>query len=146
MKSLASFLVVMALVLSDKEPANPSVSISNPITADCIEEALSLPSGSLDGITVASLPQSESGRLICEGIEVEVFDYITREELDWLVFEAFFGGTATFSILPDAKADSQEYVLTLNDDKSVESVVIRSDMFAWRQVENEYFSEADMGF
>lgn len=147
MKILTSILVMAVLSLSDNLPVTPSIDVSEPITAKCIESALSLPFGSLDGITVTSLPKPECGRLVCEGVAVEAFDYIPRKALDWLVFEEFYeGAAAAFAVLPDTKSNAEECMLTLNGEKSDESIVIRSDILAWKQVENGYFSGADMGY
>lgn len=146
MKILTSVLMAMALILSEKVPSNTSVTVSEPITAERIEEALSLPKNSLNGITVTSLPQLEYGRLICEGIEIEAFDYIPRESLDWLVFESFSDKTSAFAVLPDSDIDISECMLSLGDDLSSETVVIRSDILAWKQAEDSYFSDDSMGY
>jgi hypothetical protein len=116
--------------------------VSDSLTADFFEEALGLSAGTLRGVTVCSLPVADAGRLICEGVAVEKFDYLPRESLDWLVFESFAEETsATFSILPDTAEDCVESTLTLVSDPTLaESVFLTDSELSWRRAAQAYFS------
>jgi len=51
-----------------------------------LERRLQLEGGGLNGITITGLPSLSQGALYLDGVEVELYDYLNREELDRLCF------------------------------------------------------------
>ena len=147
MKLIVPVLMIMAVSLFDKTAKSEIYSVSEPITAEVIEEKLDIQKGSLNGITVTSLPNSDDGRLICEGVEVMEYDYLPRKSLDWLVFESFsYGCAASFSALPDIGKEACECVVLIGNNGDTQNVLISSDILAWKQAENRYFCDVAEGF
>lgn len=69
-----------------------------------LELRLGLRPQSLDGITVTSLPRPEQGEIVLEGVNVDVFEFISRDKISQLCFvpgdEAV---SASLTIMPRAK-------------------------------------------
>lgn len=69
-----------------------------------LERRLGLSAGALKGVTVTSLPARETGGLFVDGVEVEAYDFLERDELDRLCFAAAdLNETAAIGLLPQAK-------------------------------------------
>lgn len=112
------------------------------LDAKLLEEALGLGGGVLSGVTVVSLPDPSVGRLICEGVEVERYDYLSRKELEWLVYEPFLGESAArMTLLPDsANGDCAVVALYSSDRDAPLSLTVSADFLAWRQAQNRYWA------
>lgn len=73
-------------------------------SASDLERRLELEKGSLKGVTITSLPDSQYGGLFIDGVEVSNFDFLERSELDKLCFAASTClGTATIGLLPQGR-------------------------------------------
>lgn len=73
-------------------------------TAAYLELRMDLEPGSLTGITVTSLPEAKLGGFYLDGVDVEVYDFLERSEVDRLCFAAAeVTGTVTLGLLPQAK-------------------------------------------
>lgn len=69
-----------------------------------LERRMELEAGSLKGVTVTALPRQEQGGLFLDGIEVEVYDYLDRGQLDRLCFAAAETlGHTVIGLLPKGK-------------------------------------------
>jgi hypothetical protein len=114
------------------------------LDAQSLEEGLGLQRGRLAGLTVVSLPDPLLGRLFCEGVEVECYDYLSRGALDWLVYEPFFDESAAqLTLLPDATGASYGVIALLSTDQpSLLSLTVSVDLLAWRQAQNRYWAHA----
>ena len=70
---------------------------------------LGLPAGEIAAITIASLPPRGSGRLMLDGVEVQVHDTIFRSELDRLCYVQDEGALAAssgwFSFIPLCRSE-----------------------------------------
>lgn len=55
-------------------------------SADYFEARLGIPPGGVEAVTLAALPSSKSGRLVLDGVEVSLYDALSRSELDRLCF------------------------------------------------------------
>ena len=72
------------------------------INADNLEMRLGMAKNTISGVTITSLPQEEDGILFLDGIEVEAYEYLTRTEVDRLVFVPREGAVkALISLLPN---------------------------------------------
>lgn len=150
MSRLARFMAAMLLcsnvIFPDTAQSEGRVDISFPVsqavTAESIESALSLEKGTLSGITVTSLPPSDSGRLVCEGVEVEKFDYLPRRSLDWLVYEAYSENSeASFSFLPDGTEEASECCLSLSLEGAEGKIEASETYLVFKRAESGYFSD-----
>ena len=63
-------------------PPGNSVTLS----AEYLEMRLGLPAGEIAAITITSLPKQSGGRLMLDGVEVQMYDTILRSELDRLCY------------------------------------------------------------
>lgn len=69
-----------------------------------LERRLELEKGSLQGVTVTGLPDSQFGGLFVDGVEVADYEFLERSQLNKLCFAAATTvGTATVSLLPQGK-------------------------------------------
>lgn len=75
-----------------------------PLSAEYFEMRLGLNPGEIAAITITSLPQKGSGKLILDGVEVQVHDTIFRSELDRLCYvqdeNALSASAGWFSFIP----------------------------------------------
>ncbi len=55
-------------------------------SADDLELRLGLKPQSMSGITVTSLPKAEQGQLVLDGVDIDSFEFIDRENVDKLCF------------------------------------------------------------
>ena len=112
------------------------------IGADTIKSLFD--NSSVKGITILETPDSKIGSLICEGVEVEQYDYLKAESLDWLVYESFVKDRASrISILADLpKPQHSNLTIITGDDSSTAAVTMPADIYAWRQVVANYYSYA----
>ena len=80
-----------------------------PLSAEYFEMRLGLPAGEIAAITIASLPAQGSGRLMLDGVEVQVHDTIFRSELDRLCYVQDEGALAAssgwFSFIPLCRSE-----------------------------------------
>ena len=154
-KQLARFLSVLSLLLplavsaaalTPESALLVSSGVSEAFDASTLERTLGLTEGELRGVTVSSLPDGSAGRLICEGVEVEAFDYLPREALDWFVFESFSDETAaSFFVLPDTGEVSETCTLSiLSEETPADPVSVANGALLWQRVQNHYFSSIDV--
>lgn len=84
-------------------PSGSSVTLS----AEYLEMRLGLPAGEIAAITITSLPKQSGGRLMLDGVEVQMYDTILRSELDRLCYvqddSALQAGAGWFSFIPLCK-------------------------------------------
>lgn len=77
-------------------------------SASDLERRLSMERGALSGITLTALPDAGEGYFVLDGVEVALYEFIARKDIDRLCFVHGEGSdTARASILPmgdDAKA------------------------------------------
>ncbi len=75
-----------------------------PLSAEYFEMRLGLEPGEIAAITITSLPQEGSGKLMLDGVEVQVHDTIFRSELDRLCYvqddNALSASAGWFSFIP----------------------------------------------
>lgn len=75
-----------------------------PLSAEYFEMRLGLELGEIAAITITSLPQEGSGKLMLDGVEVQVYDTIFRSELDRLCYvqddNALAASAGWFSFIP----------------------------------------------
>lgn len=75
-----------------------------PLSAEYFEMRLGLDPGEIAAITIVSLPQEGSGKLMLDGVEVQVYDTIFRSELDRLCYvqddNALAASSGWFSFIP----------------------------------------------
>ncbi len=72
-----------------------------------LERRLELERGSLQGVTVTGLPDSQFGGLFIDGVEVADYEFLERSQLNKLCFAATTTvGTATINLLPKGKEES----------------------------------------
>lgn len=75
-----------------------------PLSAEYFEMRLGLEPGEIAAITITSLPQDGSGKLMLDGVEVQVHDTIFRSELDRLCYvqddNALSASAGWFSFIP----------------------------------------------
>lgn len=57
-----------------------------PLSAEYFEMRMGWNSGELAGITITSLPEESNGKLMLDGVEVQIYDTIFRSELDRLCY------------------------------------------------------------
>jgi hypothetical protein len=110
-------------------------------TADGLERQLGLSPGELGGVTIAELPDPERGMLVCEGVEVEPYDYLPRESLDWLVYVPYEEDSPTrIAVIPDT-SHALYTVISLVDDEEAdgEAVAVDAAMYAWAQAKWGYY-------
>ncbi|MEG1849804.1 MAG: hypothetical protein RR197_04525 [Oscillospiraceae bacterium] len=109
-----------------------------------LEAHLGIKKGQLDGVTVAALPDPALGALICEGVEVELYDYLPRAALDWLVFTPSCAeSVARIALLPDARGAEHGMVVALvsTDFPAARPVVsVDAEWLAWRQANGSYWA------
>lgn len=74
------------------------------LTAADLELRMNLEPGSLLGLTVTALPLPRMGGFYLDGVDVELYDFLERSEIDRLCFAAAeLTGTVTLGFLPQAK-------------------------------------------
>ena len=88
-------------------PPGNSVTLS----AEYLEMRLGLPAGEIAAITITSLPKQSGGRLMLDGVEVQMYDTILRSELDRLCYvqddSAQQAGAGWFSFIPLCKESTK---------------------------------------
>ena len=88
-------------------PPGNSVTLS----AEYLEMRLGLPAGEIVAITITSLPKQSGGRLMLDGVEVQMYDTILRSELDRLCYvqddSAQQAGAGWFSFIPLCKESTK---------------------------------------
>ena len=88
-------------------PPGNSVTLS----AEYLEMRLGLPTGEIAAITITSLPKQSGGRLMLDGVEVQMYDTILRSELDRLCYvqddSALQAGAGWFSFIPLCKESTK---------------------------------------
>lgn len=88
-------------------PPGRSVTLS----AEYLEMRLGLPAGEIAAITITSLPKQSGGRLMLDGVEVQMYDTILRSELDRLCYvqddSAQQAGAGWFSFIPLCKESTK---------------------------------------
>ena len=88
-------------------PPGNSVTLS----AEYLEMRLGLPAGEIVAITIISLPKQSGGRLMLDGVEVQMYDTILRSELDRLCYvqddSAQQAGAGWFSFIPLCKESTK---------------------------------------
>lgn len=88
-------------------PPGNSVTLS----AEYLEMRLGLPAGEIAAITITSLPKQSGGRLMLDGVEVQMYDTILRSELDRLCYvqddSALQAGAGWFSFIPLCKESTK---------------------------------------
>ncbi len=81
-----------------------SVGKTIPLSAEYFEMRMGWNSGELAGITITSLPRESDGKLMLDGVEVQVYDTIFRSELDRLCYvqdeDALQLSSGWFSFIP----------------------------------------------
>lgn len=80
-----------------------------PLSAEYLEMRLGLNFGEITAITITSLPPEGSGKLMLDGVEVQVYDTIFRSELDRLCYvqdkNALEASSGWFSFIPMCASD-----------------------------------------
>ncbi len=89
-----------------------------PLSAEYFEMRLGLPAGEIAAITIVSLPVQGSGRLMLDGVEVQVHDTIFRSELDRLCYVQDEGALAAssgwFSFIPLCRSELNKNMCDLS--------------------------------
>ena len=118
-------------------PAGESVSLS----AEYFEMRLGLKPGEIAAITITSLPEEGSGKLMLDGVEVQIYDTIFRSELDRLCYvqdeNALAASSGWFSFIPlctsqiHGKEDVQKVCATfqIREQEDTEERPIVQDVF-----------------
>lgn len=118
-------------------PAGESVSLS----AEYFEMRLGLKPGEIAAITITSLPEEGSGKLMLDGVEVQIYDTIFRSELDCLCYvqdeNALAASSGWFSFIPlctsqiHGKEDVQKVCATfqIREQEDTEERPIVQDVF-----------------
>lgn len=88
--SAADIFSVKTAISTQKTQKSCGISILSgevlEFSAEDLELRLGLSPQSLNGITLTKLPNSEQGVLMLEGVGVDTYDFITRDDLDKLCF------------------------------------------------------------
>ncbi|MEG2175102.1 MAG: hypothetical protein RR135_06430 [Oscillospiraceae bacterium] len=111
---------------------------------ESLERQLCISPGQLSGVIMVVLPNADQGKLVCEGVEVEAYDYLPRDVLEWLVYVPY-GPESNDSVglIPDAEdADYAVVSLITSDLPRINSVSIPVGLYAWRQAHRAYWSDA----
>lgn len=91
-----------------KEASGKSI----PLSAEYFEMRMGWKAGELAAVTITSLPKEGSGKLMLDGVEVEVYDTIFRSELDRLCYvqdeDALQASAGWFSFIPLCSTDIQQ--------------------------------------
>ena len=96
-----------AFSASENQSKNTSIPVLSgsvtELSASDIEKRLGLQYGTLEGTTFIALPHASQGFFYLDGVAIEEFDYLSRNELDRLCFAAADDmTTTTVTLMPNA--------------------------------------------
>ena len=110
------------------------------ITISQICEPFGIEESKLAGVTFTDLPDNEAGVLVCEGVPLERYDYVSAEQLKWLVYVSFNQQPATFSYIPNAAGEQyQSCTASLMDNGGVTFTATDGEV-AFAMVRARYWS------